>query len=1388
MTNFINSFDNGLIQPKNYKIMNDLKYNIDPDINNQYFELCKQNNLLEAKKFKYENKISLYAVNDNNDTLLHYLIEYAGTRIITEQKIIDLLDNIEGIFKLINIKNKHKQTPMHLIAKFQLYEIYEHVTKQNIQINYNIKDVYGKTPLFYAASGCQLNNTLSYYFNTQLLNKCKDKTKNELKQIEIHQQNISGGESNNTIIDNLFIMRENMLKYYNHVLNGKKDLTSNDISIIYNSFDNVHPISPNSINDIPDYEKQVIDELFDEKYDTQLEENDITKCNDNGIIIDRNNNQICTRRYNYIKNDFVINYLFYGEINIQQLLFKKVFNSTSTNFYLAKYISLYNKFFDESQQYNLEYYNNISEKYKRDLNIIDDGKDLNNILNYMKNRYDYEVVNYLMYNNNKTTGGSVPNPAQHASSYSAKPLPPTPAQPVSSYPTNPLPQTPIKTASLHPAKPLPPIPVKISIIDNIDEITFYNDINKSIYSLHILIGLILYYNEPKHYNNSKLVIYIYLAYKIINILHDDKGILKNINNYYLKIKLNEINTELKQFDKIYKEITNEIDTKDIKIFSNNNDEKLTYLAENINYIYKLLYTNSLIYINGIQQINIKINNINNLINFIIKIYFYCITLNKYNIILNSNNYTNSDDQLKTYLDNTYNVITLRCKIIQSNPPQTENEQNIQKLINFISNFILNQTITNKEEIIDLINKNKLISDKHQHELNILIEMFYLITDDNYGKPSFNYKIYGFLHSKNELQSNKNIYSYKLYYDMLTQLYQINIFGQIEYNKNKFNNLYNNYELLYKKYTNLQSTNNLFEKNKQIQLLKNNIELYEKKYFIELTKYKNIINSLYKYDEKEEIEDDIYNITLSINNVCLDITNNLFTISNIDKSDQIIQQLLQIHTTDNILIILNNTFNFLKLSKQYSPDINDYTQLLIKIIIRLLLMLIINKDLMDNNYYKIKYIIGYIIYLIKKKNVIKNNTNISIMLLLLLHFINNKFLFLHKDPTFVDFIDVLNKFKSKNINNNDPLYDNILKNIPNELNNTLLNYIYILISIMHIIIIQINLISIIKQPVKLSDKSITIDIIKQDINDIITVLQDITFDTLYNINSLYNILDILILILKNNKKLFDDIILNTAVNKEYLIHFNELLKWYNIIKIRLDINDINNKFNLIDTKYLPEIKQFINNNELTKEIVTYNSNISIESKHQIANVIITNCIDFLKPDINNKELKNDNIEIIDNNLYLIKNLSYVGDVICNVIGNNEKNVVLYFKNIYQDIDTMNYYYYKKELFKNIYKKSIVQNDDTDLYNKTIEDYKKNNLLNYIKWDDDKKEFICNQNIINIYKSKNNNLITDDINTANVKQLVLYNALCIPIYLFKKYNENENIKKFIDKNINKPLPIN
>ena len=116
--------------PKFYRPMKSIKINTPLPVIQTYFDKIINKDYETAKTIFIDNEMSLYTVNDNKETVLHYILRICSEKNETEEDILNIINHVDNIWNLLSIKNKFNQTPFHLMCMYGLYKIYQSIPKE----------------------------------------------------------------------------------------------------------------------------------------------------------------------------------------------------------------------------------------------------------------------------------------------------------------------------------------------------------------------------------------------------------------------------------------------------------------------------------------------------------------------------------------------------------------------------------------------------------------------------------------------------------------------------------------------------------------------------------------------------------------------------------------------------------------------------------------------------------------------------------------------------------------------------------------------------------------------------------------------------------------------------------------------------------------------------------------------------------------------------------------------------------------------------------------------------------------------------------------------------------------------------------------------------------
>ena len=123
---------------------------INEEANNKLFSIISSGNYNEIKNAITSNKFNIKALNENNDTIVHLLLN-GDNQNINSENIINILKILKTFNIFLNNKNKTGVRPIHLACKLGNYEITKFLLKDNIDLS--VKDYLGKTPFHYVIQG-----------------------------------------------------------------------------------------------------------------------------------------------------------------------------------------------------------------------------------------------------------------------------------------------------------------------------------------------------------------------------------------------------------------------------------------------------------------------------------------------------------------------------------------------------------------------------------------------------------------------------------------------------------------------------------------------------------------------------------------------------------------------------------------------------------------------------------------------------------------------------------------------------------------------------------------------------------------------------------------------------------------------------------------------------------------------------------------------------------------------------------------------------------------------------------------------------------------------------------------------------------------------------------
>jgi len=182
--------------------MKSIKINTPLPVIQTYYDKIINKDYETAKTIFIDNEMSLYTVNDNKETILHYILRVCSEKNDPDDDILDIIKHVENIWNLLSVKNKFNQTPFHLICMYELYGVYKSIPQEYEElIDYNMPDSYGRTPYMYTLIGKKINEPLSKTILTYILN-------NEIDEEKIKNNKISYYTALTTIKNNNVINEE----------------------------------------------------------------------------------------------------------------------------------------------------------------------------------------------------------------------------------------------------------------------------------------------------------------------------------------------------------------------------------------------------------------------------------------------------------------------------------------------------------------------------------------------------------------------------------------------------------------------------------------------------------------------------------------------------------------------------------------------------------------------------------------------------------------------------------------------------------------------------------------------------------------------------------------------------------------------------------------------------------------------------------------------------------------------------------------------------------------------------------------------------------------------------------------------------------------------------
>jgi hypothetical protein len=135
--------------------------NTSNEVIDELFQYVNENDISKIMSHILENHIQLTLKNSNGDTLLHIIINKVPIN-GSEQQKLSLIKHFNDIKSMIITPNKNGITPLHLLAKYQYFNIINELCSD---ISVSPKDSNGMTPLHYAIIGyetdCNKNQKLT---------------------------------------------------------------------------------------------------------------------------------------------------------------------------------------------------------------------------------------------------------------------------------------------------------------------------------------------------------------------------------------------------------------------------------------------------------------------------------------------------------------------------------------------------------------------------------------------------------------------------------------------------------------------------------------------------------------------------------------------------------------------------------------------------------------------------------------------------------------------------------------------------------------------------------------------------------------------------------------------------------------------------------------------------------------------------------------------------------------------------------------------------------------------------------------------------------------------------------------------------------------------------
>ncbi|MDA9673874.1 ankyrin repeat domain-containing protein, partial [bacterium] len=127
---------------------------ISEESNSKLFSIMQTGNYNEIKSTLSSYKYNIKSINENNDTIVHILLNGDNSNINSEN-ILNILRLLKSFNIYLNNKNKAGLRPIHLACKMSDYRIANFLLEEHMSLD--IKDSLGKTPFHYAIEGSVIN-------------------------------------------------------------------------------------------------------------------------------------------------------------------------------------------------------------------------------------------------------------------------------------------------------------------------------------------------------------------------------------------------------------------------------------------------------------------------------------------------------------------------------------------------------------------------------------------------------------------------------------------------------------------------------------------------------------------------------------------------------------------------------------------------------------------------------------------------------------------------------------------------------------------------------------------------------------------------------------------------------------------------------------------------------------------------------------------------------------------------------------------------------------------------------------------------------------------------------------------------------------------------------